>query len=89
VKNSINKEKEPFMLSILIRKWYAICELKQLVSSNYYSILSLNAEIRFTPVLRLSLKPQILSASNYALKPSTTLYYLNNEFVSIHSNIEQ
>ena len=64
----------------LIKKYFNLDELLQLVTANYYSIMYYNAEVWHTPTLKRSLQTRLLSASAKALKAcskSSDLWMLN------------
>ena len=68
VSQTIRKAKSALHGIKLIKKFFNKNELKQLLTSNYYSILYYNSEIWHLPTLNTILKRQLLSASAAALK---------------------
>ena len=70
VAQSINKAKKYLHAIRLIKKYFNPNELKQLITSNFYSILYYNCEIWLIPWLSPLLKQQLLAASSSALRLS-------------------
>ena len=68
VSQSINKARKALHGIKLIKKHFDKNELRQLLTSNYYSVLYYNSEVWHMPSLHTSLKRQLLSASAAALK---------------------
>ena len=68
VSNSINKAKRTLHAIRLIKRYFNKNELKQLLTSNFYSVLYYNAEIWMIPSLHANLKKHLLSCSAQALK---------------------
>ena len=68
VSNSINKAKRSLHAIRLIKKYFNKTELRQLLTSNFYSVLYYNAEIWMIPSLHSNTKKHLLSCSAQALK---------------------
>ena len=68
IAQSINKSKRALHAIRLISKFLNKSEVKQLLTSNFFSILYYNCEIWLMPSLSPILKQHILAASSYALK---------------------
>ena len=68
VAQAVNKSKKALHAIRLIRKYLTKNETKQLLTSNYYSILYYNSEIWHMPSLNPRSKQQLLAASSNALK---------------------
>ena len=68
ITNAINKAKRKLHGIRLIKRYFGKEELKQLLTSNFYSVLYYNAEIWLIPSLHQNLKRHLLSCSAQALK---------------------
>ena len=68
VAQTIMKAKKTLHAIKLIRRYFKKDELKQLLTSNFYSVLHYNCEIWLTPMMDPRLKKQLLAASAMALK---------------------
>jgi hypothetical protein len=68
VSQSIRKAKSALHGIKLIKNHFNKNECKQLLTSNYYSILKYNSKIWYLPTFNTVLKRQLLSASAAALK---------------------
>ena len=68
IAQSIRKAKKLLHAIRLIRNYFNGVELKQLITSNFYSVIYYNCEVWLISLLRPALKQQLLSASNAALK---------------------
>ena len=62
-----------------------VVPIKDLLTSNYFSILYYNSEIWHLPTLSPNLKQKLLSASANAIKLCLKSLPLNTSFVTIHS----
>jgi hypothetical protein len=83
VSQSIRKAKSALHGIKLIKKYFDKTELKQLLTSNYYSILYYNSEIWHLPTLNTIQKRQLLSASAAGLK----LLSQSNDIVISHERL--
>ena len=83
VSQSIRKAKSALHGIKLIKKYFDKTELKQLLTSNYYSILYYNSKIWHLPTLNTILKRQLLSASAAGLK----LISQSNDIVISHERL--
>ena len=77
ISQTINKAKKTLHAINLIKKYFNTTELKQLLTSNYYSILYYNSEIWHLPTQGPQLKQKLLSASANAIKLCITKITLN------------
>ena len=68
VAQTIKKAKKTLHAIKLIKQYFKKDELKQLLTSNFYSVLYYNCEIWLTPMLDPRSKKQLLAASAMALK---------------------
>ena len=68
VANTVKKSKSALNAIKLIKKYFTIPEIKNLLTSNFFSILYYNSEIWHLPSLNPKLKQTLLSASANALK---------------------
>ena len=68
VAQAINKSKKTLLSIKLITKYLTKSEIKQLITSNFYSILYYNCEIWLMPSLSPRLKQQLLATSSTALR---------------------
>ena len=68
----------------LIRKFFTKKELLSLVTSNFYSILYYNSEIWHLPILKSTLKQNLLSASAKALRVCNGTIDYNMSFIDLH-----
>jgi hypothetical protein len=68
VSQAINKARKALHGIKLIKKHFDKNELRQLLTSNFYSVPYYNSEVWHMPSLHTSLKRQLLSASAAALK---------------------
>ena len=68
ISNTINKAKRTLNGIRLIRRYFDKNEMKQLLTSNFFSILYYNADIWLIPSLHQNLKRQLLSCSAQAVK---------------------
>ena len=84
INNSINKAKRALHALKLIRPHFTPTELRQIVTSNFYSILYYNSEIWHLPNLSPQLKQQLLSASASALKLCTPNYDWSMSYHELH-----
>ena len=85
INKTINKSKKSLHALNLIRKYFSKTEMKGLLTSNFYSILYCNSEIRHLPTLAPQLKQILLAASANALKLCTSKLPLNNSYTAIHN----
>ena len=69
--NAIHKSKRALHTIKLINRYFTNIEVRQLITSNYYSILCYNSEIWHIITLNTYSKRQLLSASAVALKLCT------------------
>ena len=68
VAQAINKAKRALHGIRLIKKHFTKTELRQLLTSNFYSILYYNSEVWHIPTLHSNLKRMLLGASASALR---------------------
>ena len=68
VAQTIMKAKKTLHAIKLIRKFFRKDELKQLLTSNFFSVLYYNCEVWLTPMMDPRSKQQLLAASTMALK---------------------
>ena len=80
----INKAKKTLHAINLIKEYFNTTELKQLLTSNYYSVLFYNSEIWHLPTLGPQLKQKLLSASANAIKLCITKLPPNTSHDAIH-----
>ena len=71
VANAINKAERALHAIKLIKPPFSSLELRQLMTSNFYSILNYNSKILQIPTLNTNSKRQLLSASAMGLKLCT------------------
>ena len=69
----------------LIKKYLTKKETKQLLTSNFYSILYYNCKIWLMPSISPRLKQQLLSASANALRPLNNVSDLQLSFEQLHT----
>ena len=82
---TINKAKKNLHAINLIKKHFNATELKQLLTSNYYSVLYYNSEIWHLPTLSPHLKLKLLSASANAIKLCITSLPPHTSHDTIHN----
>ena len=68
VAQSIKKAKKALYAVRIIKHYFNKVELRQLLTSNYFSILYYNSEVWHLPSLHVNLKQYLLAASSAALK---------------------
>ena len=68
IAKAISKSRRALHAIRLIRNYFTQTELKNLITSNFYSILYYNCEVWLIPSLKASLKQQLFSCSSEALK---------------------
>ena len=68
----------------MISKYFSTQEIKNLINSNFYSVLYYNSEIWHLPKLAPYLKNLLLSASAKALKLCTHSYTQEMSFIELH-----
>ena len=81
---SINKSKKALHAVRLISKYLTKNEIKQLLTSNYYSIFYYNCEIWLMPSLSPILKQHLLAASANALKLLNNVKDLRISYNQLH-----
>ena len=84
VAQSIRKAKSAVYAIKQIRKFFTRTELRQLLTSNFYSILYYNCEIWLQPGLNSNLKSQLLSASAKALQICDSKTDVGISFEQLH-----
>ena len=84
VAQTIRKAKGATHAIKLIWKYFSKTELKQLITSNFYSILFYNCEIWLQPGLNTILKRQLLSASDKALRLCDNKTNIEISFEQLH-----
>ena len=84
VNNCIKKSKTALHAIRLIKGYFTKAELKQLITSNFYSILYYNSEIWHLPKLNPLLKIHLLAASATALKLCTPNYDTTISYLALH-----
>ena len=85
VAKTINKVNIALLAVRLIKKYFTSSEIKQLITSNFYSILYYNSEIRHLPSLKQVLKQQLLLASARALK----FFQINPDPMQLFESVHQ
>ena len=85
VTKCIKKAKTALHAIKLIKGYFTINELKQLITSNFYSILYYNSEIWHLPKLNPLLKNHLLAASATALKICTPSFNRSMSYITLHS----
>ena len=85
VNNCIRKSLRALHAIRLIKSHFTTDELKQLITSNFYSILYYNSEIWHLPNLNPISKRHLLSASASALKICTPTYNREMSFRELHT----
>ena len=68
VKQALQKANRALNAIKLIKNYFELAELVQLITSNFYSVLYYNSEVWNIPTLGTALQNQLLSASARALK---------------------
>ena len=84
IQNTINKSKKSLNALILIRKYFTKKQLRQIITSNYYSTLYYNSEVWLLPTLQPRLKQKLLSASAAPLKYTIRNYDNMISFDKLH-----
>ena len=84
VANSIKKANKSLLAIKLISKFFNQTEIKNLLTSNFYSVLYYNSEIWHLPKLAPYLKTLLMSASANALKLCTPSYTQDMSFTTLH-----
>ena len=72
-----------------IKKYFTPIEMRNLLDSNFYSILYYNACIWLTPDLHSELKQNLLSLSANALRSCVTYHSSDVSFKNIHVKIRK
>ena len=85
ISKTVVKSKKSLQAISIIKKHFDQNELKQIVTSNYYSILYYNSEIWHLPTLTRPTKQLLISASSAPLKICTHLYDLSMSFDTLHT----
>ena len=85
VANSICKARKALFALRLLRKFFNDQEMRQLLDSNFYSILYYNAALWLTPELCSPMKQALLSISANALRSCMLSNCSEVSFVKIHS----
>ena len=85
VANSICKARKALFALRLLRKFFNDQEMRQLLDSNFYSILYYNAALWLTPELCSPMKQALLSISANALRSCMLSNCCEVSFVKIHS----
>ena len=88
VTNTINKTNGALLCIKQIKFYFTPLELKQLITTNVYSILYYNAEIWNIPTLHPRQKNLLMITSANALKICTPAYHDRMSFTTLHSIIE-
>ena len=84
ITNAINKSRKSLHAIRLITKYLQKNEIKQLLTSNFYSQLYYNCEIWLLPSLSPLLKKQLLAASSRALNLMNNRSDLRISFERLH-----
>ena len=84
ISNTISRAKRTLHGIRLIKRYFNKTELKQLLTSNFYSVLYYNAEIWLIPSLHANLKKHLLSCSAQALKLLGNQDGLRISFETLH-----
>ena len=84
VANTIKKANKSLIAIKLISKYFCTHEIKNLITSNFYSVLYYNSEIWHLPKLAPYFKNLLLSASAKALKLCTHSYTQEMSFIELH-----
>ena len=84
VSNVVKKANKSLLAIKLISKFFTQTEIKNLLTSNFYSVLYYNSEIWHLPKLNAYLKSLLLSTSSRALKLCTPSYTQEMSFVKLH-----
>ena len=84
VAHAINKSNLALHCIRLIKYHFTPEELKQIITSNFYSILYYNSEIWNKPELKCDLKKRLLSASANALKLYSPSYHDRMSYSKLH-----
>ena len=84
VNKTINKSKTTIHAINLIKRYFNANELKNLLTSNYYSVLYYNSEIWHIPLLSPRLQQKLLSASVNAIKLCLSNLPPNTSHDTIH-----
>ena len=85
VNKCVKKAKTALHAIKLIKGYFTCNELKQLITSNFYSILYYNSEIWHLPKLNPLLKNHLLAASATALKICTPSFNRSMSYITLHS----
>ena len=85
VAQTIKKSRKALQAIRLIKKYLTKKETKQLLTSNFYSILYYNCEIWLMPSISPRLKQQLLSASANALRLLNNISDLRLSFDQLHN----
>ena len=89
IANTIHKANLALHAIRLIKKYFNSTEIRQLLTSNFYSVLYYNSEIWHIPTLKPKLKQTILSASANALKISQRIIDPMESFINVHKSCER
>ena len=89
IANTIHKANQALHAIRLIKKYFNSTEIRQLLTSNFYSVLYYNSEIWHIPTLKPKLKQTILSASANALKISQRIIDPMESFINVHINCQR
>ena len=84
VAQAINKSKKALHAIRLVRKYMTKIELKQLITSNFFSVLYYNCEIWLMDSISPVLKQHILAASANALKLLSNTNDLRVSYNQLH-----
>ena len=84
IANAISKAKKSLYALRLIRKFFTKEEMRQLLDSNFYSILYYNAVIWLTPQISCVMKQALLSVSANALRSCMLFNCSEISFERIH-----
>ena len=84
IAQTVQKAKKATHVIKLIREYVTKIELKQLITSNFYSVLYYNCEIWLLPGLNINLKKHLLSASARALKLCDYVSDIEMSFERLH-----
>ena len=71
IKKTLQKAEKALNAIKIIKKYFDVSELLQIVTSNFFSVLYYNAEVWQTPTLKQTLQKRLLSLSSKALKVCT------------------
>ena len=81
---AINKAKRALHGIRLIRQYFNKTELRQLLTSNYFSILYYNSEIWMIPSLNQRMQQKLMSASGNALRTCESCWDSDISFKNLH-----